>query len=176
MTASPSGHLVLIGMMGAGKTTVGARCAALLDRPFVDVDDIVEAVTGRTVREIFATDGEAAFRALEAEALRDACAAPEPSVIAAGGGAMQDPVNRRAVEQAGTVVWLRAEPDELARRVTADGVAERPMLAGTDAAPSIERLLAVRTAGYEGLADVVVDTDGRDVDAVAAEVARAVAA
>ena len=85
-----SGHLILIGMMGAGKTSVGARCAELLGRPFVDIDDLVEASAGRPVREIFTADGEPAFRSLESTALRDACASPAPLVIAVGGGVVGD--------------------------------------------------------------------------------------
>lgn len=162
-----NGHLILIGMMGAGKTSVGARCASLLDRPFVDVDELVEATTGRSVPEIFATDGERAFRSLESAALRDACASPAPIVIAVGGGAMEDPENRRLVAH-GIVVWLRAEPEELARRVTVDGTVTRPKLAGTgEPVEVLERLLALRSDAYESLADVTVSTDGRDIDAVA---------
>ena len=172
-----SGHLILIGMMGAGKTSVGARCAELLGRPFVDVDDVVEATAGRPVREIFTAEGEPAFRALESTALRDACASPAPLVIAVGGGAMEAPDNRRVAKAAGTVVWLRAAPDELARRVTADGTEKRPKLAGAgDTVDTLERLLTLRSVAYESLADVTIDTDERPVAAVAelvlAEVAR----
>ena len=80
------GHLVLVGMMGTGKTTVGTVLAQRLGRPLIDSDAEVEARTGRTVREIFETDGEAAYRALETEALVDALASPVPAVIAAAGG------------------------------------------------------------------------------------------
>jgi shikimate kinase len=171
-----NGHLILIGMMGAGKTSVGARCAQLLDRPFVDVDELVEATSGRTVAEIFAEDGERAFRSLESAALRDACAAPAPVVIAVGGGAMEDPENRRLATQGGTVVWLRAEPEELARRVGGDGRVTRPKLMGTGAPVEVlERLLALRSGAYESLADVTVSTDGCDIDAVADRVLEEVA-
>jgi shikimate kinase len=162
-----NGHLILIGMMGAGKTSVGARCAQLLERPFVDVDELVEATTGRSVAEIFGTDGEAAFRALESAALRDACASPAPMVIAVGGGAMEDADNRRLLTNS-TVVWLRAEPEELARRVTADGTMTRPKLAGRgEPVEVLGRLLALRSGVYESLADATVSTDGRDIDTVA---------
>jgi shikimate kinase len=163
-----SGHLILIGMMGAGKTSVGARCARLLERPFVDVDDVVEATAGRPVPEIFATDGEPAFRALESAALQDVCSSPAPLVIAVGGGAMEDPENRRVAKAGGTVVWLRAAPEELARRVTAEGTEIRPKLAGAgDTIDVVERLLTLRSIAYESLADVTIETDGRSVDAVA---------
>jgi shikimate kinase len=180
-------HLTLVGMMGAGKSTVGAECARRLERPFVDVDDLVEATTGRTVAEIFGTDGEAAFRSLEHVALADAVASPAPLVIAAGGGAVLDPENRRLLAQSCTVVWLQADPDELARRVAPhpepgdpeQGHPERPLLAGGDPRETLERLTSLRAPAYEAVADAVVDTEGRSVaqvaDAVLEELARCAA-
>jgi shikimate kinase len=158
-------HLVLIGLMGAGKTTVGERCAERLDRPFVDTDDVVEAVARRSVRELFAEAGEAKFRELERDAVRDATASPAPSVIACGGGAVLDPENRRRLRETGTVVWLRAAPTVLAERVGADGV-DRPLLAPRGAVATLERLAVVRAAAYEAVADATVDTDHRTVDEV----------
>jgi shikimate kinase len=158
-------HLVLVGLMGAGKTTVGERCADRLGRPFVDTDDVVEAVARRSVQELFTDAGEAAFRQLERDAVRDAVASLAPSVIACGGGAVLDPENRRRLRQTGTVVWLRATPAVLAERVDADGV-ERPLLAPRGAVATLERLAVVRAAAYEAVADAAVDTDNRAVDEV----------
>jgi shikimate kinase len=162
-------HLALVGLMGAGKTTVGQECAARLDRPFVDTDQLVEASTGRTVAQIFERDGEAAFRELERAAVADACASPTPLVIACGGGAVIDADNRRRLRAAGLVVWLRAAPAELSARV-GDG-AERPLLRG-DGAPAgtLERLTAVRTPSYEAVAHLTIDTDALSVDDVAGRV------
>ncbi|MBV8951679.1 MAG: shikimate kinase, partial [Actinobacteria bacterium] len=87
--------------MGAGKSTVGRRCAAQLGRPFVDTDDLVETLAGMPVKDVFATQGEDAFRALERQAVADACASPVPAVIACGGGAVLDPTNRRRMQHAG---------------------------------------------------------------------------
>jgi shikimate kinase len=179
-------HLALVGMMGAGKSTVGAECARRLERPFVDVDDLVEATTGRSVAEIFGTDGEAAFRSLEHLALADAVASPAPLVIAAGGGAVLDPENRRLLARSCTVVWLQADPDELARRVAphaergeARGDPDRPLLAGGNPRETLERLTSLRAPAYEAVADAVVDTGGRSVvqvaDAVLEELARCAA-
>jgi shikimate kinase len=159
-------HLVLVGLMGAGKTTVGERCADRLARPFVDTDDVVEAMARRTVQELFAEGGEATFRALERDAVRDAIASPAAAVIACGGGAVLDPENRRRLREAGVVVWLRAAPAVLAERVDADGV-ERPLLTSRSAVTALERLAVVRAGAYEAVADAVVDTDGRTVDQVA---------
>ena len=161
-------HLVLVGLMGAGKSSVGARCAHRLGRAFVDADDVVEVNAGRAVADIFATDGEAAFRALERAALTDVCASPAPLVIACGGGAMGDVENRRAVRAHGCVIWLTADPDTLAARVGAGTArARRPLLAG-DAAPAstLERLATMRAPAYEAAAHATVDTAGRTIDDV----------
>ncbi len=148
---------MLIGMMGSGKTTVGRSLAAALRRPLVDSDAQVEARTGRTVREIFESDGEAAYRVLEREALVDALAQAEPSVVAAAGGVVLDPGNRAVLQEAGTVVWLRARPEVLARRVSA-GRDHRPLL-GDDPLAALRRLDAERRPLYEEVADLVIDVD-----------------
>jgi shikimate kinase len=162
-------HLVLIGLMGAGKTTVGERCAELLDRPFVDTDQLVEATTRMTVAEIFEQHGEENFRALERGAVADASASPEPLVIACGGGAVLERDNRRALRSHGVVVWLQASPAVLGARV---GIgAQRPLLAGGAPPQStLERLSELRTPAYEAAAHLSVDTEGRTVDEVAVRV------
>ena len=151
-------HIVLVGMMGAGKTTIGRRLARRLDRPFIDSDEQVEARTGRTVREIFEANGEPAFRALETEALCDALSSDTPSVVAAAGGTVLADVNRAAMRDAGIVVWLRADPSVLAERVR-NGV-HRPLLAD-DPAAVLERLDSQRRDLYEDVAHHVVDTAQR---------------
>lgn len=162
-------HLVLVGLMGAGKSSVGRACAERLDRPFVDVDEAVAAVAGRPVPEIFATEGEAAFRVLERETLADVSASPQPLVIACGGGAMGDAESRRRVRAAGCVVWLTADPATLAARVGGCTEAvQRPLLAGGDPPVStLERLATLRAPAYEAAAHVTVDTAGRTIAEVA---------
>jgi shikimate kinase len=165
--ASSTRHLVLVGLMGAGKTTVGQRCADVLQRPFVDTDELVEAATGIPVAELFAAQGEQRFRALERQAVADAVASPTPLVISCGGGAVLDAENRRVLRAGGVVVWLRASPAELGARVGADAGAVRPLLAGgAPPAATLERLASVREPAYEAAAHVHVDTDGRSVDEV----------
>jgi shikimate kinase len=162
-------HLVLIGLMGAGKTTVGMRCAELLERPFLDTDQLIEATTRMSVPEIFEQHGEDEFRALERGAVADASASPEPLVIACGGGVVLDAGNRRALRARGVLVWLRASPAVLGDRVGAG--ARRPLLAG--AAPplaTLRRLSELRTPAYEAAAHLSVDTEGLTVDEVAARV------
>jgi shikimate kinase len=160
---SEGGHLVLIGLMGAGKTTVGRRCAGQLGRPFVDLDDVVLTMTGMPFGEFFATYGEPAFRELERQAVVDVTASPEPLVVACGGGTAVDPENRRRLRAAGTVVWLRAPVAVLAQRV-GTGVT-RPLLVG-DPVGSLARLGAAREAAYDAAAHAAVDTEGLDIDAV----------
>jgi len=163
-----SRHLVLVGLMGAGKTTVGQRCAQILDRPFVDTDELIEATTRMSVADVFATQGEQQFRAHERAAVADASASPTPLVIACGGGAVLDPENRRQLRAHGVVVWLRASPAELGSRVGADAADARPLLAGgAPPAATLQRLSALREPAYEAAAHVQVDTEDRTVDEVA---------
>jgi len=170
MRGSTPKHLVLIGLMGAGKTTVGRRCAEALDRAFVDTDELVEANAGATVAEIFATEGEASFRDRERAAIADVVASPEPLVVACGGGAMLDARNRRAVRDTGVVVWLACSPSELAARVERDGTASRPLLAGGPTEATLGRLQGLRAGAYEQAAHARIKTDGRSVDEVTASV------
>jgi shikimate kinase len=108
---------VLIGMMGSGKTTVGRVLAERLGRGFVDSDEVIQSRTGRTVREIFESDGEAAFRVLETDALLDALEWREPLVVAAAGGVVLAEENRQALRQgAARIVWLTAPVAVLAAR------------------------------------------------------------
>jgi shikimate kinase len=157
-------HLVLIGLMGAGKTTVGIECAQRLDRAFVDTDDLVARTAHMTVPEIFAELGEDRFRQIEHDVVADVCASPAPLVVACGGGAVLDPENRRALRAAGVVVWLRAPTATLLARVGDDG--GRPLLQG-DPAGALERLGRLREVTYEAAAHTSVDTDDLVVEAVA---------
>lgn len=148
-------HVVLVGMMGAGKTTVGRHLARRLQWPFLDTDREVERRTGRRVAEIFAEDGEPAFRALESAVVADLAAESEPKVIAAAGGAVLDPVNRAALRRAGIVVWLVAPLGTLLDR-TARGT-HRPALS-EDPAGTLTTMITDRTPLYEELADLTVDS------------------
>ncbi len=167
-------HVVLVGMMGAGKSAVGRRVAARLVRPFSDSDTVVEDRTGRTVGEIWRHDGEEAFRTLEAEALRGALADPTPSVIAAAGGTVLDPRNRSALADSDAVViWLRADPATLLGRVRHGD--HRPLL-DDDAEGTLRRLSDERLALYDEVAHAVIDVDDLDLDEVARQVLAAVEA
>jgi shikimate kinase len=156
-------RVLLIGMMGAGKSKVGRALAAELGWSHFDSDAQVERRTGRTVPEILEADGEAAFRAEEKLALIEAISSAEPSVVSVAGGAILDPDNRERMRVAGTIVWLRADIPTLTRRV-GDGRG-RPLLAG-DVRGNLTRLYAQREPLYEDLADVIIDVDDGPVRAV----------
>jgi shikimate kinase len=157
-------RLLLVGMMGAGKTTVGRLVADRLSWHYADSDHEVESTAGQTVAELFARGGEREFRPLESAALAAAVAGDEPVVVAVAGGAVLDAANRALLRGAGTVVWLRAEPSTLAARVVSGS--HRPLL-GNDPAGALERLDAERRPLYEEVADAVVDVDDLDPEAVA---------
>jgi shikimate kinase len=149
-------RIVLVGMMGAGKTTVGRLLSDRLGWDYLDSDAQVMAETGRTVPELFAERGEAAFRAEEARVLSDALSGDRPVVVSAAGGVVLFEANRQLIVRSGTVVWLRADPKVLAQRVgSGQG---RPLLEG-DAAAALIELDAVRRPLYAALAQVAVDVD-----------------
>lgn len=155
-------HLVLVGLMGAGKSTVARLCAPRLGRPLVDTDELAVTLAGRGFDDLWA-DGEAEFRRWERAAVADAAASTAASVIACGGGAVVDPDNRRALRGHGVVVWLRARPDTLAARV-GDG-AGRPLLAG-DPLTALRRLARLREPAYEAAAHHTVDVDDLTIELV----------
>jgi len=149
--------------MGAGKSTVGERLAARLGFAYLDSDREIERRTGRTVREIFEDDGEAAFRREETAALNDALDRDVDAVVSVAGGAVVDPDNRDRLRKGGTVVWLRAPVALLAERATRG--AHRPLLDG-DAEAVLRRLYSDREQIYASLADLTVDVEGRSPDQV----------
>lgn len=163
-------HVVLVGMMGAGKSSVGRALAAELGRPLFDSDEMVEERTGRTVREIWNTDGEPAFRELETQTLLEALSAPEPSVIAAAGGIVLAEANRRALVEADAyVVWLVAGVDLLLDRVRRG--MHRPLL-DDDPEGTLRQMYAQREALYQEVADGVVSVDHRSISDVTRAVLR----
>lgn len=158
------GNVVLIGFMGAGKTVVGRALSERLGFPLFDTDRMVEEGAGRPIAELWDDEGEAGFRAREHDAVLQACAGTG-RVIACGGGAVLEIRNYGILKGAGTVVYLRAPATVLRERV---GIAlDRPLLREEGA---FDKLLAERQPAYESAADVIVDTDGKTPDDVAAEI------
>jgi 5-deoxy-5-amino-3-dehydroquinate synthase len=154
-----AGHVVLVGLMSSGKTTVGRRLATRLGRPFLDADDVIAERAGRPITAIYAEGGEDAFRAIEAEVMADLLGRDEPTVIAAGGGVVVTAANRDLLaDPAVTVVWLDAPPGFLASR--ARPKSNRPLLHGdVDKRAVFERLHAERVDHFRAVADVVVDVE-----------------
>lgn len=162
-------HLVLIGLPGAGKTTVGRRLAARLARRFVDVDALVEQASGKTVGRIFAEDGEAAFRSAECEVSGRLAEGP-PAVIAAGGGWALNSGAVAHLRGMSRIIYLRVPPAEALARM-GRGVARRPILAAAgDPIEALRELELVRLPAYEELADAVVETAGTPRERVVARV------
>jgi shikimate kinase len=166
-----TGPVVLVGLMGSGKSSAGARLARTLEVPVVDTDAEIERRQGRTVADVFAADGEVAFRAMESALLAEVLGPGHPLIVATGGGAVLSEGNRRLLRDQATVVWLRASPGMLAHRVADDGT--RPLL-GDDPRAALERLSAARDHLYREVADCVVDIDNLDRATVLAHLVLAV--
>ena len=147
--------IFLVGLMGAGKTTVGRSLAQRTGLRFFDSDHEIERRRGQTVSEIFAQEGEAAFRELEQQVI-DELTRIEGVVLATGGGAVMREHNRRALHERGTVVYLRAGPDELAHRMRNDRT--RPLLRGADPRARLRELFRQRDPLYRECAHFVIET------------------
>jgi shikimate kinase len=146
MTAPPRRHLILVGLPGSGKTTVGRLVAEQLVAPFLDLDEEIAASTGTQIARLFAERGETAFRQLEREAMERALAGP-PAVIAAGGGWAAQPGNLEAAGERAVTVYLRVDPAVAAERVAGSG--DRPLLAGQDPEVRMRELLGARRGFYQ---------------------------
>ena len=160
-------NVYLIGPMGSGKTAVGRRLATLLGKTFIDSDAEIEKRTGVDIRYIFEKEGETRFREREREVIADLTALTDV-VLATGGGVVLDPANRERLAATGAVVYLETTIDTLVRRTKTTKT--RPLLLNDDPRAVLERLMATRRPLYEGLADLRVETTGRQVRAVAADI------
>ncbi len=167
----PGRSLVLVGLMGAGKTSVGRRVAARLGLPFVDADQEIERAAALSVEEIFARHGESAFRDGERRVIARLLNGPV-HVLSTGGGAFIDPATRAIVREKGISIWLKVDVEELVRRVSRR--TNRPLLKDADPRVVLERLVAERYPAY-GEADIVVRTGDGSADNAAEQVVGAVA-
>lgn len=148
--------VVLVGLMGAGKTSIGRRLAARLDLPFRDADHEIENAAGRTIEEIFERFGEEEFRSGERRVIQRLLQEEPVHVLATGGGAYMDPVTRDLIARHGISIWLRADVDLLLARTARRS--NRPLLKQGDPREILERLIALRYPVYAG-ADIVVDSE-----------------
>jgi shikimate kinase len=167
--------LVLIGYRATGKTTVGRLLAERFGLTFVDCDAELESRAGRSIADIFASDGETAFRDLEEGTIRAICEETPGAVLATGGGAVLRESNRHRLSHYGVIVWLSAPAPVLVDRLKRDGQG-RPSLTSAGLLEEVAHVLAAREPIYRAAADVAVDASHPDPHAVADRVARAVAA
>jgi shikimate kinase len=150
-----SNNIFLIGLMGAGKSTVGKLLAKKLGRRFLDADHVIEDRCGVKIPVIFEMEGEDGFRKREAQAIKDITAEHE-LILATGGGAVLLPENRQFLSERGTVIYLHANPIELWHRTK--GGEGRPLLKNGDAKKILENLYAIRDPLYREIADYVIET------------------
>lgn len=162
-------HVALLGLRGAGKSTVGPLLAARLGRRFVELDERIEAATGLRLGELFVLQGEGYYRQAERAALEQLLAEEEPCVVAVGGGVVAEPTSFALLRGLATTVWLRADPMDHWQRVLAQGDT-RPMADNERAFTDLRRILALREPLYRQ-ADIAVDTSGRTVAEVVEQVA-----
>jgi len=155
-----SGNIFLVGMMGAGKTTVGKALARRLGKPFADTDQMIIQRTGVAVPVIFEIEGEAGFRARETAVLQDLAQSPG-SVIATGGGIVLREANREILSGSGTVIYLRASVEDLWRRTSRDR--NRPLLQTANPQQTLRDLYVQRDPLYREVADIIVDTSSQSV-------------
>jgi shikimate kinase len=159
--------IVLIGMMGVGKSSIGRRLGARLGIPFVDADAEIERAAGMSIADIFARHGEDSFRSGEARVIARLLSTG-PQVLATGGGAVMNPATRALIQARGVSIWLSAEFELLLRRIS-KRKAERPMLQTADPAATLRELLATREPIY-AQADLTVQSRDVPHDAVVAEI------
>jgi shikimate kinase len=159
-------RVLLLGMMGVGKTTIGQCLSELTGWPYLDNDLLLVRAQGTSAAEILARSDETTLRAAESRALLEALKTPAPCIVGVAAGAVLDPANRQALQQGGLGVWLRAPLATLSRRIAGD--ARRPWLQ-PDPLIALERLYEGREALYREVADVIVDVDGRSPEEIAAD-------
>jgi shikimate kinase len=162
-----AGNIFLVGLMGAGKTTVGKLLAKSLDKTFYDSDHEIERRTGVNIPLIFELEGEAGFRKRETQAIAELANLPDV-VLATGGGAVLLQENRQMLSSHGKVIYLRASVDELCHRTRGDR--NRPLLQTTNPRERLQELYTQRDPLYLEIADMVIDTGGQPVSAILTQI------
>lgn len=160
-------NLILIGFMGAGKTSVGLAYANARSKRFLDTDQMIEQMAGMSIREIFDIQGEAAFRSMEAEMLKRLLEEAEETVVSTGGGLPLREENQRILKELGRVIYLKVSPETVLNRLKGDTT--RPLLAGEDPKGKVCRLLWDRGPIYESAAHMTIDVDEMTVEEIVSE-------
>ena len=159
-------NIVLIGLMGCGKSTIGRKLQTMLGYPLVDTDQLIEEKAGTSIAEIFARRGEPYFRELESAVLQELSAPGTPRrIIATGGGIIGRKANRKLLSQLGYVVWLQAPVEVILQRTGRNR--DRPLLQTENPREKIERLLADRSPLYHEIADLELETAGLETEEIA---------
>lgn len=161
-------RIVLMGFMGAGKTTIGKALAKELSCKFIDTDEVIEKEQGKKISEIFEKEGECVFRDMETELLKRLQESKEQFVLSIGGGMPVREENRELLRKIGTVVYLKATKEELLRRLSGD--TSRPLLQGGALEEKVTALMEARECIYKETAHREVITDGKSVDKLAKEI------
>jgi len=165
-------HLVIVGFMGAGKSTIAQLLASRTGRGFVDLDQLISEAAGRSVRDLFQDIGEVAFRARERTALRELLSLKSPLVIATGATTFVDPIMCDWIKRAGTAIYLAAEPETLVRRMELTPLnRQRPFRAGPDLLETVRRWVERHGRIYEE-AECVVRTDSYRLEEEVEEISR----
>lgn len=163
--------IVLIGYRCTGKTSVGKRLAERLGIPFFDTDELIQSEAGKTIRELVEEEGWDAFRARE-RAIITQLPLSADAVIAAGGGAIMDAANRKALKEKGLCVWLMADVGTIVERMRNDRAsnAQRPSLSSDGLEQETAKILESRGPIYQEMADCTIDTSGKEIAAIADEI------
>ena len=158
-------NMILIGFMGAGKTSVGEELAGRFGKTLIDTDRMIEERAGMSISDIFAVQGEEAFRRLETEVLEQLISEASGEMISVGGGLPLREENRKLLKKLGTVIYLRVRPETVLARLKGDTT--RPLLQGDDVEEKVNSLLSKRGPIYEIAADRIISVDGRSVEQIA---------
>jgi len=158
-------NMILIGFMGAGKTSVGEELAGRFGKTLIDTDRMIEERAGMSISDIFAVQGEEAFRRLETEVLEQLISEASGEMISVGGGLPLREENRKLLKKLGTVIYLRVRPETVLARLKGDTT--RPLLQGDDVEEKVNNLLSKRGPIYELAADRIISVDGRSVEQIA---------
>ena len=161
-------NIVLMGFMGAGKSTIGRKLAKAMNLKFIDTDEYIEKEQGRKISDIFTEEGEAAFRDMETALLRSLQENREGVVLSIGGGMPVREENRKLLRNLGTVVYLNTSKEEIIRRVSGDK--NRPLLQGGDLEEKVTKLMTARGQIYKETAHVEVWTDGKTPEKIIEEI------
>lgn len=163
-------NIVLIGFMGCGKTSVGIKLSYRLKITFLDTDKQIERKQGRSISEIFASDGEAAFRQMETDCIKELIEDNTSSmqIFSTGGGTPVREENRELLKKLGTVIYLKVSPDVVYERLKGDTT--RPLLQTENPKARIEELLGARKEAYESAADVIVEVDDKSLEEIVDEI------